>query len=135
MRRRKKKPFVKVGILCLALVLGLGSLGIGYAMWSDTLTVDVTIGTGEWGTCETAYAYGGSLAASFTEVIEKKSPWGWSNGPLLAGSDTWGIYAGAGGGQPADGTLVGWLAIIYDGSTVTVTYDMDAGYTMDATHL
>ena len=36
----------KIGLLCLALVLALGSLGIGYAMWSETLTVTGYVGTG-----------------------------------------------------------------------------------------
>ncbi len=135
MRRKKRGPFARAGILCLALVLGLGGLGVGYAHWTDTLTIGGTVTTGEWGACETAYAYGGSLATSFTEVIEKNSPWGWSNGPLPAGSYNFPIYAGAGGGQPADGTLVGWLTIDYVGATAIVTYNMYPGYTMDATHL
>lgn len=37
----------KIGLLCLALVLALGSLGIGYAMWSDTLTIVGNVNTGE----------------------------------------------------------------------------------------
>jgi predicted ribosomally synthesized peptide with SipW-like signal peptide len=36
----------KIGILCLALVLAVGSLGIGYAAWTDTLTIDGTVNTG-----------------------------------------------------------------------------------------
>lgn len=37
----------KIGLLCLALVLALGSLGVGYAMWSDTLTIKGNVNTGE----------------------------------------------------------------------------------------
>jgi len=37
----------KIGLLCLALVLALGTLGVGYAMWSDTLTIDGIINTGK----------------------------------------------------------------------------------------
>ena len=37
----------KIGILALVLVLALGSLGIGYAMWSDTLTIKGDVSTGE----------------------------------------------------------------------------------------
>ena len=37
----------KIGILALALVLALGSLGIGYAMWSETLTIEGDVSTGE----------------------------------------------------------------------------------------
>ncbi len=36
----------KIGLLCLALVLALGTLGVAYAMWYDTLTIDGTISTG-----------------------------------------------------------------------------------------
>jgi hypothetical protein len=37
----------KVGILILTLIIALGSLGAGYAMWSDTIYVDGTVNTGE----------------------------------------------------------------------------------------
>ncbi len=37
----------KIGLLSLALVLALGTLGIGYAWWDETLVVDATVGTGE----------------------------------------------------------------------------------------
>ena len=36
----------KVALLSLALVLALGSLGIGYAMWSDTVTISGSVATG-----------------------------------------------------------------------------------------
>jgi hypothetical protein len=36
----------KIGLLCLALVLALGTLGVGYAMWSDTVVIDQTVQTG-----------------------------------------------------------------------------------------
>jgi hypothetical protein len=42
----------KIGLLCLALVLALGSLGVGYAMWFEDLYIDGTVDTGtldvEW---------------------------------------------------------------------------------------
>ena len=37
----------KIGLLLLALVLALGTLGVGYAMWSDTLTITGNVNTGE----------------------------------------------------------------------------------------
>lgn len=37
----------KIGLLCLALVLALGTLGVGYAMWDKTLYIDGTVNTGE----------------------------------------------------------------------------------------
>jgi len=36
----------KVGLLILVLVIALGALGVGYAKWSDTVTVSGTISTG-----------------------------------------------------------------------------------------
>lgn len=37
----------KIGLICLALVLALGSLGVGYAAWTDTVTISGTVNTGE----------------------------------------------------------------------------------------
>jgi len=37
----------RVGILALALVLALGVLGVGYAMWDETLAVEGIVHTGE----------------------------------------------------------------------------------------
>ena len=37
----------KIGIICLALVLALGTLGVGYAMWDKTLYINGTVNTGE----------------------------------------------------------------------------------------
>jgi hypothetical protein len=41
----------KIGLLCLALVLALGSLGTAYAMWYEDLYIEGTVDTGE------VYAY------------------------------------------------------------------------------
>ncbi|MCD6391228.1 MAG: hypothetical protein J7L92_04475 [Dehalococcoidia bacterium] len=35
----------KIGLLCLALVLALGTIGVGYAMWFDTVTIEGTVDT------------------------------------------------------------------------------------------
>lgn len=37
----------KIGLICLALVLALGGLGVGFAMWSETLTITGTVDTGD----------------------------------------------------------------------------------------
>lgn len=37
----------KIGLLCLALVLALGTIGVGYALWSDSLYIEGTVYTGE----------------------------------------------------------------------------------------
>lgn len=36
----------RIGLLALALVLALGALGVGYAMWSDEVVVEGTVDTG-----------------------------------------------------------------------------------------
>jgi predicted ribosomally synthesized peptide with SipW-like signal peptide len=36
----------KIGLLCLALVLALGALGIGYAAWTDTINISGSVNTG-----------------------------------------------------------------------------------------
>ena len=36
----------KIGLLCLALVLALGALGVGFAAWSETLIINGTVNTG-----------------------------------------------------------------------------------------
>jgi predicted ribosomally synthesized peptide with SipW-like signal peptide len=36
----------KIGFVVLALVIAVGALGVGYAMWSDTLTINGTVKTG-----------------------------------------------------------------------------------------
>jgi hypothetical protein len=36
----------KIGLLCLALVLALGALGVGYASWVDTIFITGTVETG-----------------------------------------------------------------------------------------
>jgi len=37
----------KIGLLCLALVLALGTMGVGYAMWFEDLYIDGIVNTGE----------------------------------------------------------------------------------------
>lgn len=42
------KGFGKLGFICLAMVLTLAFCGVGYAHWSDTVTIEGTVITGEW---------------------------------------------------------------------------------------
>jgi hypothetical protein len=51
----------KIGIICLALVLALGTLGVGYAHWSQTLYIDTTVNTG-------------TLCVGFQELILTEDP-------------------------------------------------------------
>ncbi len=84
-------------------------------------------------TCETAFAYGYDLAHCFSEYGFNN--WGWTNGELTPGTYDFELWAGAGQCDLSKGTLVGTLNIDYDGSIATVTYSMDAGFTLDETHL
>lgn len=36
----------KIGFVILALVLVLGTMGLGYAMWSQTITINGNVNTG-----------------------------------------------------------------------------------------
>jgi hypothetical protein len=91
--------------------------------------------------CETAFGYGDTYANDFLLIDENGdgsgdfNRWGWSNGPLSAGSYTFDIYAGAGQSDITKGTLVGSLSVDYDGSTATVTFNMNLGFSMNETHL
>jgi hypothetical protein len=94
--------------------------------------------------CETAYAFGDTYATCFLEIdveppIGKRdfSRWGWTNGPLMGGSYSFEIYAGAGQCDLWRGTLVGDLSVDYDDVTgdVTVIYDVDSGWGLYETHL
>lgn len=134
MRRRQTRGISKIAVLGLAILLSIGAVSVGNAAWTDTLSIYGTVTTGQWERCETGYAYGGDLATPFTELLGH-GPWGWSNGPLSPGTYTWDIYAGAGQNDLSKGTLVGTLTVVYDGDAVTVTYNMDEGFTMKETHL
>lgn len=46
MRRHRRNSFFKVGILCLALVVALGMMGVGYASWIDTASINGEVETG-----------------------------------------------------------------------------------------
>ena len=98
--------------------------------------VDYCIETCEEPTCETAYAFGGDTDDCFLNLNTQGNNWGWSNGGIPEGTvDSWPIYAGAGQCDITKGTLVGTLDIEYVGTTATITYNIDAAYTLEETHL
>ena len=81
---------------------------------------------------ETAFAFGGDDANCFLNFGFNR--WGWSN--PVSGDVQMPIYAGAGQCDIEKGTLVGTLTIDYKGDgTATVTYQMNAGYKLEETHL
>jgi hypothetical protein len=85
--------------------------------------------------CETAFAFGDEYASCFSEIDETINRWGWSNGPLGAGTYTFDIYAGAGQCDLSKGDIVGHLTVDYDGSSAVVTYQMYGEFVMDEVHL
>ncbi len=42
-----KRKSLSLGLLALFLVLSLAAMGVGYALWSETLTINGTVNTGE----------------------------------------------------------------------------------------
>lgn len=69
----------RLGILCIALVITLGTFGVGYATWSDNVTVEETVYSGTLeieltgrpgcdlgDTCEGATCCGASIASGET---------------------------------------------------------------------
>ena len=60
--------------------------------------------------------------------------WGWTN-PIGPGQHTFDLWAGAGQCDTSKGTLVGTVDVNYDGTNVTVTYNLDPGFTLEETHV
>ncbi|MFM7055010.1 MAG: hypothetical protein ACKO0X_06525 [Bacteroidota bacterium] len=92
--------------------------------------------------CESAFAYGNAAATCFLGIDDPcDSPnsafnrWGWTNGPYAAGSYSMPLYAGAGQCKLSNGTMVGNVLVNYSGSTVTVSYSLNAPYTLDEAHV
>lgn len=81
----------KIGLICLALVLGLGALGVGYAMWDKTLYMDGTVQTGEVDWEFQSYA-----------ILDKYDP---INHPTVS---DWNIAPGFVGAPYEVGKNVGW---------------------------
>ncbi len=62
--------------------------------------------------------------------------WGWTN-IIEPGTYEWPLWAGAGQCDTSKGTLVGTVTVVYDADTfvVTVTFNVDAPYILDETHV
>ncbi|MCA9652560.1 MAG: hypothetical protein H6712_25140 [Myxococcales bacterium] len=89
--------------------------------------------------CETAFALAGDgtetcfIGADFDGDGQDDgiSRWGWSNGPLAAGSSRqWPVYAAAGQCDIGRGELVGYLSVDYDGANAQVTFDRVGNYVL-----
>ena len=64
MMRRRRKGFSRLGLLSLALLLSLGITGIGYAAWTDELTIDGTVEIGYVAVVLTPGVSSGNVTAS-----------------------------------------------------------------------
>jgi hypothetical protein len=86
--------------------------------------------------CETAYAYGGSIATCFLDISPRSANnWGWTNLISPGYTGQWPLYAGAGQCDISKGTLVGHVDVSYIGGTITIDYVLDSGYTLDEKHV
>jgi hypothetical protein len=122
---------------------GDGTRMVTRGNWATYFTVLLTCEPGGGGggrTGETAFAADcGDYDNCFLDIPDEDGSsfnrWGWSNGPLGAGTYYFDIYAGAGQCDRSKGTLVGLLTVDFDGSTAVVTYNTCGEYTMDEVHL
>jgi len=86
--------------------------------------------------CETAYAYGGSIATCFLDISPRSANnWGWTNLISPGYTGQWPLYAGAGQCDISKGTLVGHVDVSYVGGTITIDYVLDTGFTLDEKHV
>ncbi|OFX58675.1 MAG: hypothetical protein A2046_10135 [Bacteroidetes bacterium GWA2_30_7] len=83
-------------------------------------------------TCETAFAFGQN---TFIDFDLTDSRWGWVYTISDTGFYETPLYAGAGRNDISKGTLVGTLEMNFDGTTLTVSYNMLSGFEMDETQL
>jgi len=107
MRRRGiKGNLPKLGVLCLALLLGMGSLAVGYAAWTDPLTIGGTVNTGSWSSSGTP-GFWKSWDSHNTYTQEEIEEWlenidgdsGWLGGHIEDISDMVAVFdAGEGDG-------------------------------------
>jgi hypothetical protein len=86
--------------------------------------------------CETAYAFGGSIATCFLDISPRSANnWGWTNLISPGYTGQWPLYAGAGQCDISKGTLVGHVDVSYIAGTITIDYVLDSGYTLDEKHV
>lgn len=108
--------------------------------WGTFFTVELTCSCDDGGEvgpparCETAFAKL-SVATCFLDIDEDEdgvsdfNRWGWTNGPLLSGTSYHlKIYAAAAQCDLTKGTEVGTAQISYQGTTVTVSFQLYSGF-------
>lgn len=88
--------------------------------------------------CETAFAYGDRKLWDIEDVSTGDpitNRWGWQITVNPGDYSSQPIYAGAGQNDINKGTHVGNLVYAYNGSSVTVNFEMFSGFLMEETHL
>ncbi len=63
------------------------------------------------------------------------SNWGWTNPVTPSTNEYWPLWAGAAQCDTDKGTLVGNVHVMYDGTDVTVHFNIDPEYTLGETHV
>ena len=85
------------------------------------------------GKCETAFGYFADSHTCFLDIGFKR--WGWTNEfPDSLQSWTIPLYAGAGKCVLSKGVIAGHATITNLGTTVTVVYSFEPGWSLDTTH-
>jgi hypothetical protein len=98
---------------------------------------------GAWARGVGSNAWGDDSVTCFTELdydedgVGDGGNWGWTNGPLGPGSYAFDLWAGAGQCDISKGARVGFVTVNYQGSQITVTYNVDgsAGYYLKETQV
>lgn len=108
-----------------------------------TYTLQCCTGNQGGGSFETAFAYGTHVFSThrksnpddFPSLGLTRNRWGWAINLTATGTTTYDIWAGAGLNDTGNGTLVGTLTLVWDGTDLEVTYDLDGDYTMSEIHV
>ncbi|MDP3436546.1 MAG: hypothetical protein Q8S04_04835 [Bacteroidales bacterium] len=114
--------------------LRIVSKGSWATYFSITLSKDV-VKEPEVSNTETAFAYSPTYSSTFESITGNNERWGWSNGPLSAGTFNFTIYAGAGNNDISKGKAVGVLTVVYNGSSALVSYNLNFPYKLKEAHL
>lgn len=83
---------------------------------------------------ETAFAYGGEKYASCF-IEDGFGNWGWTNGKYKEGDYALELLAGVGGCDQTKGYDVGEVLLSYHNGAVSVTYNVETDYELQAVHL
>lgn len=84
-----------------------------------------------WGS-ETVFAVGNS---TLIDLGLTNSRWGWTNGPLEVGTYRFELYAGAAQNNLSKGTYLGDLVVVWNGTEVTFTLELNDGVEFTEVHI